>query len=143
MLEGAGVRLEAISSLYESEPVACEGGLFLNAVAAVQCDVDPWALLARAKAAESAEGRSGSRGDARTLDVDILFYDEMTVETADLVLPHPRVFVRPFVLMPLFEVCGEARNPLTGRSLREDVLAALSGGRVRPRLVAGPQWWTG
>jgi 2-amino-4-hydroxy-6-hydroxymethyldihydropteridine diphosphokinase len=138
-LVGAGaVRIEAVSSLYASDPVDAEGGEFLNAVVRVSTDLPPLSLLAHIKDVERFLGRTGSRGDARTLDVDILYYDSNT--SSDPTLPHPRRFQRPFVVVPLSEVCGEVREPDSVTTVARTVAPLLERFRCSLRLVAGPGW---
>lgn len=133
--------LVAVSSLFESDPVACAGGPFLNAVVAVRTDVDPEGLLRQAREAERSAGRTGGRGEARPLDVDILFHKDSIRTGDDLAIPHPRLYERPFVVAPLLEVCENARDPRTGRRIRDE---AGSAGALRegdPTRVAGPEWF--
>jgi 2-amino-4-hydroxy-6-hydroxymethyldihydropteridine diphosphokinase len=100
------VRLVALSPVYETEPV---GGPpqpdYLNAVVAVDTDLGARALLELAKALEAAAERvEGERWAPRTLDVDVLMVGDERVEEADLVVPHPRIHQRAFVLAPLADV---------------------------------------
>ncbi len=142
LLGDGRLSLVAVSSLFESDPVACAGGPFLNAVVAVRTDVDPEELLREARAAERSAGRTGGRGEARPLDVDILFHGDVVLTGDDLAIPHPRLYDRPFVVAPLLEVCGDARDPRTGRRIRDE---AGSAGALRegdPTRVAGPEWWS-
>jgi 2-amino-4-hydroxy-6-hydroxymethyldihydropteridine diphosphokinase len=103
------VRLVALSPVYETEPV---GGPpqpdYLNAVVAVDTDLDARALLELAKALEaSAERTPGERWAPRTLDIDVLMVGEERVEEPDLVVPHPRIHQRAFVLAPLADVAPD------------------------------------
>jgi dihydroneopterin aldolase/2-amino-4-hydroxy-6-hydroxymethyldihydropteridine diphosphokinase len=97
----------ALSPVYETDPVGGpEGqGAFLNMVVAVDTPLDPFALLRQCQRIEAAAGRRRlSHHGSRTLDVDILFYDDSTIRTAELVVPHPRFAERRFVLAPLSDV---------------------------------------
>lgn len=134
--------LVAVSSLFESDPAACTGGRFLNAVVAVRTDLDPRGLLRAAKVAEREAGRTGGRGDARPLDVDILFHGDSVLTGDDLAIPHPRLYERPFVVAPLLEVCGDARDPRTGRRIRDEAGSAGASRAGDPTRVAGPEWWS-
>lgn len=136
----AGVRLIAVSSIYESEPIDCDGGPFLNAVALVETSLDPYALLDLAKKAERAAGRTGSKGDARPLDIDILFYSDLVLNDSILTIPHPKVFERAFVVAPLREVCAGLRNPISGRRIFEEAEAAAQN-MVLPKRFGGDDWW--
>jgi 2-amino-4-hydroxy-6-hydroxymethyldihydropteridine diphosphokinase len=83
---------------------------FVNAAIAVSTSLAPRALLERAQAVERLFGRkreSGQRFGPRTLDIDLIAYDEVTLNEPDLVLPHPRLFERAFVLVPLAEIVPE------------------------------------
>lgn len=133
-------RLVATSSVFESEPVACSGGPFLNVVIAMQTDLDPWDLLCSAREAERKAGRTGGRGDARPLDVDILFHGETVLEAEDLFVPHPRRYERPFVVAPLLEVCGEVKDPKTGRRICDEARLVEQVQRSVPKRVAGIAW---
>jgi 2-amino-4-hydroxy-6-hydroxymethyldihydropteridine diphosphokinase len=105
-------RVVAISPVYETEPV---GGPsqpdFLNAVVAVETELSPRELLRVAKALEAAAGREppepGKRWGPRPLDIDILMVDDERVDEPDLVVPHPRIHQRAFVLAPLADVAPE------------------------------------
>ena len=100
------VQVVAVSRVYETAPV---GGppqdAFLNAVVAVHTDLEPHPLLAVAQDLERAAARErGERWGPRTLDVDVLLYDDVQLHTADLTIPHPRMWERGFVLAPLRDV---------------------------------------
>jgi len=101
-----GVELIAVSRVYETAPV---GGppqdAYLNAVVAVDTGLDPHALLALAQRIERAAQRvRDERWGPRTLDVDVLLYDDVRLTDPDLTLPHPRLWERGFVLAPLRDV---------------------------------------
>ena len=100
------VDVDAISRVYETAPV---GGppqdAYLNAVVAIDTELDPHALLARAHELErDAERVRAERWGPRTLDVDILLYGDVHLDAPDLVIPHPRLYERGFVLAPLRDV---------------------------------------
>ncbi|MBM4397864.1 MAG: 2-amino-4-hydroxy-6-hydroxymethyldihydropteridine diphosphokinase [Deltaproteobacteria bacterium] len=135
------VRVDAASSLWASEPVGFEGGEFLNAVVAGRTVLAPALLLERAKAAERAEGRAGSGRGSRTLDIDLLYYEDRVVREAGLEVPHPRRLERSFVLVPLGEVCGDATDPVTGRAVGDEVAARIGAVGPAVRRVEGPEWW--
>jgi dihydroneopterin aldolase / 2-amino-4-hydroxy-6-hydroxymethyldihydropteridine diphosphokinase len=114
----------AVSHVYETDPVDTpEGsGRYLNMVVAVETDLDPFALLARCQHAEHDAGRVRSvRNAPRTLDIDVLLYGDVSVQSAELTIPHPRMWERRFVLAPLADVAPhlvpadwDARLPLDG-----------------------------
>ncbi len=100
------VTLNAVSRVYETDPVGGpEQGAYLNAVVAVDTDLSPRALLALAHRLErDAQRVRRERWGPRTLDVDILLYGDLRIEEEDLVIPHPRMWERGFVLAPLRDV---------------------------------------
>jgi len=107
-----GVRVVACSSLHETAPVGGppDQGPFLNAAAELATRLRPHDLLAVLLAVERLFGRVRSVPNGpRTLDLDLLLYDRECVRTPDLVVPHPRMWMRPFVLVPLAEICPPAR----------------------------------
>lgn len=111
LCEDAAVRLVARSSDYRTPPwgVADQPD-FVNAVIAVSTSLLPHDLLARAKACERALGRERSRErrwGPRPIDIDILAYDDVELHEADLTLPHPHLFERAFVLVPLAEIAAD------------------------------------
>jgi len=125
-----GTSLAACSSLYRTAPVGyADQPEFINAVAALDTALAPDALLTELQALESSAGRSRSFANApRTLDLDVLLYDDLQVETDTLTLPHPRMHERAFVLAPLVEIAPEVRIP--GRGAARDWLARAAGQRV-------------
>ncbi len=107
-----GVRVVACSSFHETAPVGGppDQGPFLNAAAELATRLRPHELLAVLLDVERRFGRVRSvPNGARTLDLDLLLYDLESVRTADLVVPHPRMWTRSFVLAPLAEICPPAR----------------------------------
>jgi 2-amino-4-hydroxy-6-hydroxymethyldihydropteridine diphosphokinase len=100
-----GLALLRQSALYGSAPIDAGGGDYVNAVAQVHTRLKPHALLAQLQAIEHAAGRSRPYQNApRTLDLDLLLYGQLVLNDAELVLPHPRMGQRAFVLRPLAEV---------------------------------------
>jgi len=100
------VEAHQVSSLYESEPVGWDDGpWYLNAVLSGSTRLEPQELLAALKDMEIQAGReAGERNAPRPLDLDILLYDGVRLEQSDLIIPHPRILERAFVLWPLAEV---------------------------------------
>ena len=121
-----GIVVIARSGLYESEPVPrSDQPWFINAVASVETALMPDDLLARLHAIEHGFGRvRRERNEARTLDLDLLDYDSLVHESGNLILPHPRLHERAFVLKPLSELAPDWRHPVSGRTAT-DLLAAL------------------
>lgn len=103
-----GVEVEAVSDAYETEPVGevAEQRDFLNAAARIRTELEPEELLDLCKAIEAEHGRmfAGPRHGPRPLDLDLLLLGELELETERLVIPHPQVTSRRFVLAPLLEL---------------------------------------
>ena len=127
LCEGNLVRLRARSSDYATPPWGVEDQPpFVNLCVAVETELTPQALLRRVQAVEQALGRrrdQEQRWGPRPIDIDILAYDDVTHAEAELTLPHPRLFERAFVLVPLADIVAE--RVIAGRRVRE-VLADLS-----------------
>jgi 2-amino-4-hydroxy-6-hydroxymethyldihydropteridine diphosphokinase len=108
-LEAHGdITVIACSTLHETAPVGGPPGqgMFLNAVAELATGTPPHVLLARMQAIESRHGRErGVRNGPRTLDLDLLLYRLEVIATPELVVPHPRMWQRAFVMEPLAEIC--------------------------------------
>lgn len=121
-------RLIAVSSVYETEPVGfLDQGRFLNAVAALDTWRRPAELLEAAREIERERGRIRAFPNApRTLDMDLLLYGDETVDWEGLIIPHPRMRERAFVLVPLLELAPDLVEPGTGRSY-ETYLRELAG----------------
>jgi 2-amino-4-hydroxy-6-hydroxymethyldihydropteridine diphosphokinase len=125
LCEGRDVRLKARSSDYATPPWGVEDQpRFVNLCIAVETSLTPQALLARAQAIERAFGRAREnerQWGPRPIDIDILAYDDIELDEKGLTLPHPRLFERAFVLVPLAEIAPD--RVIAGRQ----VSAALAG----------------
>lgn len=100
-----GIELVAASSVYETDPVGPPQPDFLNAVVQVETTLGPHELLARLKAIERSVGRvPGERWAPREVDLDLLLYGEDVIETDALKVPHPEMYERAFVIVPLREL---------------------------------------
>jgi 2-amino-4-hydroxy-6-hydroxymethyldihydropteridine diphosphokinase len=133
MADTPDVRLVAVSSVYETEPVDCPEGAddFLNAILLIDTTLSVSMLLDRAKAVEAAFGRErGETNAPRTLDVDLIVVGDRLSDTSELTLPHPRAHERAFVLVPWYEI--DARASIPGKGKIADLLDDMdTGGVVR------------
>lgn len=127
-LRQSGIQVEACSSLYETEPVGYAGQpRFLNAACQAKTDLTPEQLLKAVKDIEREMGRVPSFPNApRPIDIDMLFYGDLVMDTPDLIIPHPRLAERAFVLTPLAEIAPEVVHPVLKAAVA-DLLAKVSG----------------
>jgi 2-amino-4-hydroxy-6-hydroxymethyldihydropteridine diphosphokinase len=134
------VEVEAVSALYETEPVGeiLDQPDFLNAAVRIRTSLEPEPLLDVCKATEAEHGRAfgGPRHGPRPIDIDLLLLGELEMSTERLTLPHAEITSRRFVLLPLLELDPDLRLP-DGRALRE-LLPAVADQRVTPH--AGGSW---
>ncbi len=125
LLKEHGVRIEKASHVIETEPVGgVVQGRFLNAVLKATTHLTPQELLALSQAIERRLGRVATvRNGPRTIDIDILLYDQQKITTQKLIIPHPRMLQRDFVMVPLKEIEPDLVRDLT---LCESFLASPS-----------------
>jgi 2-amino-4-hydroxy-6-hydroxymethyldihydropteridine diphosphokinase len=137
-LPAIGVAIVARSPWYLSEPVpASDQPWFVNGVVEVATELPPTELLARLLALETQFGRERrTRDAARTLDLDLLDYDGRECATPNLILPHPRLHERRFVLAPLCDIVPDWRHPRLGLTAAE-LLAGLPPGQPIRRAASG------
>jgi 2-amino-4-hydroxy-6-hydroxymethyldihydropteridine diphosphokinase len=130
LCDGIDVRLIARSSDYRTPPWGFKyQPYFVNLAIAVETTLGPRELLARAQTVELRLGRDRAhenRNGPRTVDIDIISYDEVTMDELNLTLPHPRLFERAFVLVPLAEIAGD--RVIAGRRVAEAVKAVDTRG---------------
>ena len=133
------VRVNAVSSLYETAPVGPQDQpAYYNAACRGATSMTPRALLDHVKAVERELGRSeGPRWGPREIDIDILLFGEEVVEEEGLTVPHPELANRAFVLAPLAEIAAVLLHPLLGKSIGD--LAAVVD-QTDVRMEAGPGW---
>lgn len=137
-----GIAPTTVSCVWATAPIPADQPAFLNAAAAVETDLAPHALLAALKEIEALLGRRPERHwGPRPIDLDILFYGDLTIANPDLVVPHPLVAAREFVLAPLAEVEPGSLPVLGGTGIR--LLRDLPGGSavrtgLRLRLPGSP-----
>jgi 2-amino-4-hydroxy-6-hydroxymethyldihydropteridine diphosphokinase len=129
-------QLTAVSSLYETEPVADAGapgeGWFLNGVVQLETDITPQSLLAVCREIERSLGRDPERRSGpRTLDLDVLLYGDRVIEEKDFRVPHPRLHLRRFVLEPLVEIGPTLMHPALGQSVSQLLAQLTDAHRVR------------
>ncbi|NOY98014.1 MAG: 2-amino-4-hydroxy-6-hydroxymethyldihydropteridine diphosphokinase [Chloroflexi bacterium] len=115
------VRVLAGSPVYETPPWGyADQPVFLNQVVRAETGLGPGALLTYLKKLETELGRTASfRYGPRRIDLDILFYDDLALETPALVIPHPRLHERAFVLVPLSDLAPDFRHPVLKKTVRE------------------------
>ena len=149
-------RVEAVSSLYETEPVGGpfdsaqdrpidsaqdrpEQPPFLNAACRFETGLEPRPLLRFLKGLEHELGRrpGGEQWGPRPIDLDLLLYEDRLVDEEGLVVPHPRLAERPFVLAPLAEIAAGVPHPAVGKTVAKLLKAA---GEHGVRRVAGAGW---
>ncbi len=115
------IRIKAVSSLYESKSVGVSNQPdYLNCVVRIETGLDPHSLLETTKSIETTLGRQPyTHMLPRPMDIDILIYDDIDLDSLDLMIPHSRLKSRRFVLEPLLEIDPDAIDPTTSKPLRE------------------------
>ena len=130
-------RVTAVSSLYQTDPVVDERTnpgheWFLNGAVRLETEVAPPRLLEVCREIEQALGRDHDHRDGpRTMDLDILFYGSRIIEERGLIIPHPRLHRRRFVLVPMVELHPQWRHPVLGRSMQQLLDTVDDTGRIR------------
>lgn len=130
-----GINLVKASGIYETEAVGGppDNPLFLNTVLEITTGLAPQELLDACLSVEDEFGRSRPvRWAPRTLDIDILFYEDLVVCEEALIIPHPRLHERAFVLAPLLEIAPDFRHPLLGQSVSELASGSLGVATLEP-----------
>jgi 2-amino-4-hydroxy-6-hydroxymethyldihydropteridine diphosphokinase len=127
------VRLQAASPVYETPPWGYEDQpAFLNQVVEVETDLDPWELLAFLKQLEKQLGRRPSvRNGPRLIDLDIVFYNDRIIDLPGIVIPHPHMHERAFVLAPLADLAPNFRHPVLCKKVRQLLAQVDTTGIVR------------
>ena len=138
LLEADGVSLIQISSLYETEPVGYEEqDWFLNGVLAIETSLSLDQLLGLLKGIEQLVGRQQRiRWRPREVDLDLLIYNQCCINTPDLIVPHPEMHRRSFVLVPFAEIAPDVRHPILQENI-QSLLANLTDEKT-VKLAAPP-----
>jgi len=115
------VKVTALSPVYETPPWGyADQPAFLNMALAGKTDLEPLALITFLKKLETELGREKTfRNGPRLIDMDILFYDDLVFNQDDLVIPHPRLHERAFVLVPLNDIAPDLMHPVLKRTIRD------------------------
>ncbi len=104
------IEVEKVARLYSSAPIDSSGPNYVNTVASIRTSLNPQQLLACLQRIELRHGRERPYVNApRTLDLDLLLYDDITLDTSELTIPHPRMHLRAFVLQPLQDIAGNMK----------------------------------
>ena len=122
MLNDRDIITVRLSSLYETEPWGIKNQpSFINAVSEMETGLSPMDLLNILRETERRLGRffETTRWGPRVIDLDILLYDELTINEPDLKIPHPLIPERAFVLDPLYEIAPDLVNPVTGKTVSQ------------------------
>jgi 2-amino-4-hydroxy-6-hydroxymethyldihydropteridine diphosphokinase len=138
-LSDAGM-VTSCSAVYETAPVGfLDQPAYLNAAIQLQTELTPRQLLDALLRIETEHGRERTFRDApRTLDLDILLFDDRIVDEPGLVIPHPRLHERPFVLAPLADIAPHVRHPVAGQSISalwQSLQATAAGVRQIPETL--------
>jgi len=132
----ADTEVLAVSRIYETDPIGPPPqGPYFNAAVRVSTGLSPVELLARLQEIERERGRrrSAGRNTPRTLDLDLLLFGDECIDRPGLVVPHPRMHERAFVLEPLRDVAPEWRHPVFGTSIEDLANRRRDPGAVRLR----------
>ena len=124
-----GVKLVAQSSFYRSAPIDSSGPDYVNAVVQLQTNLIAPELLAQLQAIEQSAGRERPyRNAPRTLDLDLLLFGDASIQSPSLTLPHPRMWQRAFVLLPLAEIAPALVSAALLDSVKDQILERVPDG---------------
>ncbi len=120
LLRVAGLKDLQCSPVYETEPVDAAGGPFLNAVWSFEAELSLRKLLEKLQEIEAKANRQRNKpNEARTLDLDILFYGDQVIQEQGMTVPHPRLHERVFVLVPFCDLEPDFIHPVFGKTIKE------------------------
>ena len=127
--------ITSVSSFYETEPWGyVDDKYYLNAVFKIETDLGPYELLHKLKMIEQEMGRKKKPDhilyQARIIDLDILFFDDMIINNIDLIIPHPKIYNRKYVLKPFLEINPDFICPLTKKTLVNILQESLDDSQV-------------
>ena len=119
--ENENINILQLSKVIETEPIGdIAVGLFLNQVIEIETELGPRDLLQCCVQIEQLHGRvRDKKWDSRTLDIDILFFGNLVLEEGGLIIPHPEISKRLFVLSPLVDIASEFTHPISQKSMRQ------------------------
>jgi len=121
-----GVQVQRCSSLYRSAPVNSSGPDYLNAVIGISTDLPAYSLLNALQKIEQMAGRTRPYLNApRTLDLDLLLYGQAQIQSQRLIVPHPRMQERAFVLLPLHEIAPECVLPAALKAVSDQAIERI------------------
>ncbi len=128
-------RIVSVSSIYETEPVEfTDQAWFLNCVVALETKETPQQLIASILLIEQQMGRQRMQNKGpRAIDIDILLFGDVILDSAQLTIPHPAMHERRFVLQPLAEIAPGTRHPVLRKTILELLQALPPGQTVRQR----------
>lgn len=129
-----GIKVTAVSKVYETEPVGYKNqDNFLNAVIRVESELSPETLLGACLGIEAGMGRIRKiKNGPRVIDLDLLLYEDATVNTAELILPHPRMEERAFVLSPLLDILNDRYYKEIYKELDKSGIKLSSASIIKP-----------
>ncbi len=140
-LNSRNIRVTACSAVYETSPVDCNNNspAFLNAVIGIETELEPGKLIKIILDVEKKIGRKRSVKNApRIIDIDVLLFSNLISNDENIILPHPRMSERLFVLTPLKEIAGEVIHPVTGKNINELYSEAKNNSSEKINLFAPP-----